>query len=208
MYASCRYGRDSSHVPYYMYSIDSSRPCRAGQASADRQRLVHAVRARPCSLTRALCTHTQRREAVPLCVWLRMPSLAGIFAIVGLAIGKVQADTMDCTSYYCGHISGSLTQLIDESDSHTLITDSCNTASPPPPSHTHTHTAPNTQTGEGGAERERRGRGGRGPPPPSPPTRHSTPPRACLQHPSGLICHADVRKRRPNSRARHVRQQL
>ena len=62
-------------------------------------------------------------------MWLRMPSLAGIFAIVGLAIGKVQATTMDCTSYYAGSISGSLTSIVDESDAHTLITHQC--ATPP-----------------------------------------------------------------------------
>eukprot|EP01043_Picozoa_sp_COSAG02_P028345 COSAG02_NODE_1714_length_11220_cov_3.198543_9_plen_93_part_00 len=44
---------------------------------------------------------------------------------------------MDCTSYYCGSISSSLTSYIDESDSHTLITDECATR---PPALTTPHT--------------------------------------------------------------------
>ena len=70
-----------------------------------------------------------------------MPSRAGFWTIFGLAVATVDADTMDCSSYYCGEISSSLTSYFDESDSHTLITDSCDEkpATQPAPPHRHHH---------------------------------------------------------------------
>lgn len=77
--------------------------------------------------------HRQVALAVVLCVRPRggmvqamLPSRAVAAAILVLvAAGRVKAGTMDCSSYYCGAISGGLTSILDESDTHTLITDQC-----------------------------------------------------------------------------------
>ena len=49
-------------------------------------------------------------------------------ALACLAAGlatTAEAATMDCTQYYTGAITGSLTSYVDEVDSHTLITNQC-----------------------------------------------------------------------------------